>query len=136
ECRMNAGFVKIYSVLLDYCVIYDGRVGAALGLLARQFCENTGRTRVPLSLAFAYGVPKEGPNPKQRKRRNPSGGGLEFPLLRHDSKFHTEQTMKANWFLRGALALNPAAFTEGEVGFHELAAGLFMVGYDLNEAAA
>ena len=36
---MNAGFEKIYSVLLDGCVIYDGRVGAALGLLARQFCE-------------------------------------------------------------------------------------------------
>ena len=34
---MNAGFVKIYSVLLDSCVIYDGRVGAALGLLVRQF---------------------------------------------------------------------------------------------------
>ena len=30
ECRMNAGFVKIYSLLCDHCVIYDGRVGAAL----------------------------------------------------------------------------------------------------------
>lgn len=38
-CSMNSGFVKIYSVLLDSCVIYDGRVGAALGLLARQYCE-------------------------------------------------------------------------------------------------
>ena len=37
ECRMNAGFVKIYSLLCDDCVIYDGRVGAALGLLTRQF---------------------------------------------------------------------------------------------------
>ena len=27
-CRMNAGFVKIYSLLCDDCVIYDGRVGA------------------------------------------------------------------------------------------------------------
>ena len=47
ECRMNAGFVKIYSLLCDDCVIYDGRVGAALGLLTRQFCEATGRTAVP-----------------------------------------------------------------------------------------
>ena len=39
---MNAGFVKIYSLLCDDCVIYDGRVGAALGLLTRQFCEATG----------------------------------------------------------------------------------------------
>ena len=35
ECRMNAGFVKIYSLFCDDCVIYDGRVGAALGLLTR-----------------------------------------------------------------------------------------------------
>ena len=48
ECRMNAGFVKIYSLLCDDCVIYDGRVGAALGLLTRQFCEATSRTEVPL----------------------------------------------------------------------------------------
>ena len=29
ECRMNAGFVKIYSLLCEHCVIYGGRVGAA-----------------------------------------------------------------------------------------------------------
>ena len=44
---MNAGFIKIYSLLCDYCLIYDGRVGAALGLLTRQFCETTGRTAIP-----------------------------------------------------------------------------------------
>ena len=39
--------------------------------------------------------------------------------------------MRANWFLRTALDAHPGVFSEGEDGFHELAAGLFMVGYDL-----
>ena len=54
ECRMNAGFVKIYSLLCEYCVMYDGRVGAALGFLVRQFCDETRRSEVPPLLAFAF----------------------------------------------------------------------------------
>ena len=86
---MNAGFVKIYSLLCDDCVIYDGRVGAALGLLTRQFCEVTGRMVVPAMLAFAFGTPKEAPNSKHAKVRDPSRGTLRFPRLRQDARFHT-----------------------------------------------
>ena len=39
-----------------------------------------------------------------------------------------------NWFIGRALNRNPNAFSAGEEGFHELAAGLFMVGYDLRDA--
>ena len=134
ECRMNAGFVKIYSLLCDDCVIYDGRVGAALGLLTRQFCEVTGRTVVPAMLAFAFGTPKEAPNTTNAKVRDPSHGTLRFSRLRPDARFHTVQVMRANWFVRRALERNPHAFSAGEAGFHELAAGLFMVGYDLRDA--
>ena len=133
-CRMNAGFVKIYSLLCDDCVIYDGRVGAALGLLTRQFCEATGRTVVPSMLAFAFGTPKEAPNTKNAKVRNPSHGTLRFPRLRPDARFHTVQVMRANRFIRRGLDRNPNAFSAGEEGLHELAAGLFMVGYDLRDA--
>jgi hypothetical protein len=42
--------------------------------------------------------------------------------------------MRANWFLQAALACSPDVFSTGEAGFHELAGGLFMVGYDLTEA--
>lgn len=131
KCRLNAGFVKIYSVLLDHCAIYDGRVGAALGLLARQFCRETGRLTIPPCLAFAYGTPKESANSQKPKLRDPSEGAYRFPRLGQDSRLHTEHAMRANWFLRRALELNPGPFTKGEAGFHELSAGLFMVGYDL-----
>ena len=49
--------------------------------------------------------------------------------------FYTEQTMRAKWFLRGAREMNPLPFSKGEDGFHELAAGLFMVGCDLQDAS-
>ena len=42
--------------------------------------------------------------------------------------------MRANWFVRCAHDRNQHAFSAGEEGFHELAAGLFMVGYDLRDA--
>ena len=96
ECRMNAGFVKIYSLFYNYCVIYDGRVGAALGLLVRQFCEATKRATVPSNLRFAFGSPKESPNTRNRKLRNPSCGTLQFPQLRSDSWFHIVQVMRTN----------------------------------------
>jgi hypothetical protein len=133
---MNAGFVKIYSLLLDYCVIYDGRVGAALGLLARQFCEATGRDRVPPRLAFAVGVPREGRKALTPKKRDPSTDQFKCPRLRRDSRFHCEFTMRANWFLKATLDTHPHPFSAGEDGFHELAAALFMVGYDLSESTA
>ena len=131
ECKLNAGFVTIYSVLLDHIVIYDGRVEAALGLLMRQFCEATERKEVPTPLRFAYGAPKEGDAPQNPKNRNPSSGTLRFPCLRPNSRTHTIQTMRASWLLKAALAHGSGPFSRGEDGFHELAAGLFMVGYDL-----
>ena len=126
--------VKIYSLLCDDCVIYDGRVGAALGLLTRQFCEATGHTEVPSALEFAFGTPKEARNTKNTKVRDPSHGPLRFPRLGPDARFHTVQARRANWFIGRALNRNPNAFSAGEEGFHELAAGLFMVGYDLRDA--
>ena len=134
ECRMNAGFTKIYSLLCDHCVMYDGRVGAALGLLVRQFCEEKGWSTVPPALAFAFGDAREGPNPRNPKVRNPSRGLLRFPKLQQDSRFHTQQIMRANWLLCRTLDINPRVFSRGGDGLHELAAGLFMVGYDLGPA--
>ena len=134
EYRMNAGFAKIYSLLCDYCVMYDSRVGAALGFLARKFCEAKREKTVPPNLEFAWAPGREGPNEKSPKNRNPSRGSLTFPRLRsNDPLFHTKQIMCANWFLHLVLEKEPNVFSKGEEGFHELAAGLFMVGYDLGD---
>ena len=42
--------------------------------------------------------------------------------------------MRANWrLLWNTLDRRPGAFSADALGFHELAAGLFMVGYDLSD---
>lgn len=94
-CAMNAGFVKIYSVLLDSCVIYDGRVGAALGLLVGLYCREQALPQVPKALHFAYGAPKEAVKAKNPKVRNPSAGPYTFPKLRPDSHMQTDHTMRS-----------------------------------------
>ena len=125
EYRMNAGFSKIYSLLCDYCVMYDSRVAAALGLLARQFCKVKEYKQVPSKLEFR-------PPPNQTQQiRNASCGSLKFRPLWRNSQLYTEQVMCASWFLRLALEKEPNVFSSGEEGLHELAAGLFMIGYDL-----
>jgi len=135
-CRMNAGFVKIYSVLLDEFVIYDGRVGAALGLIVRQFCEQTERDDVPEALRFASGSPKEAAKAAAPKTRNPSLGSYRFPKLRRDCHFHSLQAMRASSLLQATLEGHCGRFSSGEAGFHELAAALCMVGYDLPRRSA
>jgi hypothetical protein len=92
--------------------------------------------RVPPRLAFAVGVPREGRNALTPKSRDPSTDRFKFPRLRRNSCFHCEHTMRASWFLKATLDDHPHPFSGGEDGFHELAAALFMVGYDLSESAA
>ena len=72
--------------------------------------------------------------PKKHQGARPESRPLRFPRLGPDTRFHTVQAMRANWFIGRALNRNPNAFSAGEEGFHELAAGLFMVGYDLRDA--
>ena len=39
---MNAGWTKVYALMLDGFPIYDGRVGAAMGYLVQQYCTRAG----------------------------------------------------------------------------------------------
>lgn len=129
--RMNVGFSKIYSLLGKYCAMYDSRVGAALGLLVRQFCEANDRSKVPEKLQFAAG-PHRG-----NTKRNASNGTLKFPVLQSNNEQYTKQILRASWLLHSVLEDHPEHTwpgSPGENGFHELAAGLFMIGYDLTDA--
>lgn len=84
--EMNAGFTKIYSLLIDDFVIYDGRVGAALGLLVRLFAEERQLTTIPKPLLFAYGDSrpvKADKIAKGQNRRNPSTALFKFHTTGH-----------------------------------------------------
>jgi hypothetical protein len=73
--RFNSGMTKVYSLLLNDFIIYDGRVGAALGCLVVRYCQDSGLTAIPSLIRFPWSPGKEA-NPVNPKNRNPSTGEL------------------------------------------------------------
>lgn len=128
EVYMNSGFTKIYSLYIDNFIIYDSRVGAALGFLAGRYCEEKRLDKVPGLLRFAYGNSKGGTN------RNPSTGNYTFPLLRNMGYYdnHIENNLKANWLL-GEVLRRPSKFNDlpEKRRLRALEAALFMIGYEV-----
>ena len=51
---MNAGWTKVYALMLDGFPIYGGRVGAAMGYLVQQYCTRAGLRQVPTLLCFRW----------------------------------------------------------------------------------
>ena len=131
EIIMSSGFTKIYSLLMDDFVIYDGRVGAALGLLVKTFCEEKGLQTIPSELLFAYGNAKGDANTVQ-KRRNASNSKYKFPLL-DPNRNHTVNNIRANWLLKEILDKSDSKFNQipMKLRMRGLEAALFMIGYDV-----
>ena len=130
---MNSGFTKIYSLLLNDFIIYDGRVGAALGLLVRQFCIENEIPHIPSSLLFAYGDAGKTKSATGLNRRDPSCELYQFQNLRSNSDRHIENNQKANWLLREVLNNSKSKFKDLEEKrqLRAFEAALFMIGYDV-----
>lgn len=77
---MNSAMTKIYAAadFTQTVIMYDGRVGSALGLFVRLFLQSTGGASVPQDLAFLWG-PAQGVG--KAKLRNPSKGTYKFKSL-------------------------------------------------------
>lgn len=122
---MNAGFTKIYSVLCEEFIIYDGRVGAALGLLVRKFLEHDNAINVlPESLAFHYGRARN-----IKVNRNPSSASFKFPCLSTSSPAHIRSNLKANWILQDLSRKGVGKFSTLNDPLRGIEAALFMIGY-------
>lgn len=122
--EMNAGFTKIYSLLCEDFIIYDGRVGAALGYLARLFMvERRAGERLPSEIQFRYGNAKN-----TNVNRNPSGDGYRFSTLSSPAT-HIRDNLKANWILKSVAGRNPHVFGQDQNPLRCLEAALFMIGY-------
>ena len=123
--KMNAGFTKIYSLLCDNFIIYDGRVGAAVGLLVRLYCEEKQHIEsVPISLGFYSGKAQSA-----SVNRNPSSKKYKFKMLSDSSPVHIRNNLKANWLLKEALSQDCGKFTAEGDDMRKLEAALFMIGY-------
>lgn len=122
---MNSAMTKVYAAADQTAnsIIYDGRVGAALGLLTRIHLAATGSNSVPTHLQFPWGPSRGAPN------RNPSSGSFSFPMLyRKDDRFRAEYSAKANElvaYMRQRLSSRqPPAPTA-----RDIEKALFMIGY-------
>jgi hypothetical protein len=125
---MNSGFTKIYSLILDDFIIYDSRVGAALGLLVRNFLELNNIEKVPDYLNFAYGVKK---GESGFSSRNPSIGNLQFERLSNNNVLHSINNLKANWILSNAFKNQK---NKNFKSLREIESALFMIGYSVIES--
>jgi hypothetical protein len=127
---MNSAMTKVYWAADPDkgLVIYDGRVGAALGLLAREFLKSIGCTTVPDELKFRWGGSRDNHVQGLPNKRNPSEGTLRFPSLFTSSKkdFHHAQMMSEASFL-----LQQVANKLKNVSVQDLEKALFMIGYDV-----
>ena len=127
---MNAGWTKVYALMVDGFPIYDGRVGAAMGYLVQRYCTRAGLDQVPPLLRFRWGAAKGG-----KHNRNPSMGSLWFPGLTANPRTWAECNIEAAWILGEVCH-------EGRFGglvqhrrLRALEAALFMIGYELPGAA-
>jgi hypothetical protein len=134
--KMNAGWTKYYALALPRHIIYDGRVGAALGFLVRRYLESLPRLEQPASvpdeLGFLWANGDGG-----GKLRDPSSGRYEFSRLYggpYGSKAWARVNVQANWVLELALKSAQASWCSEEDGLRKLEAALFMLGYDLSRA--
>ena len=142
--HMNSSFTKIYSLLIEDFIIYDSRVGAALGHLVCLFYSATQR-RIENSefekINFAWGAPPFGEHTKYKelmaKSRNPSNGHLIFPRLTslshpRDVARHTINNIRASWILKEVIKSSAHPyFDTSQDGIRRLEAALFMIGYDV-----
>lgn len=129
--RMNAGYTKVFSLICENIIIYDGRVGAALGWLVRQFLVSAKPNHfgpVPESLAFLWGSGRGG------HLRNPSVGELNFLRLAnnsHGSQAWARVNVHASWILQDALSKSSSSWCSDPYGLRKIEAALFMLGYKL-----
>lgn len=128
DIPMNSGFTKIYSLIIDDFIIYDSRVGAALGLLVRFFLELNNLEKVPDYLNFAYGVKK---GESGFSTRNPSKEKLQFERLSTNNVLHIINNLKANWILLDAFKNQK---TNTFKNLREIESALFMIGYSVTES--
>ncbi len=126
--RMNAGFSKIYSLIIPNhrSPMYDSRVACALTSLVRLYCEQTeGCEEVPECLAFGI-LPHRSRSGSEKTDRAPSSDKFTFKDV-HSNLRYAQSNVMAAWIL-GELAQNKP-FKKEPHPTHALQSAMFMIGY-------
>ena len=127
---MNAGWTKVYALMLDGFPIYDGRVGAAMGYLVQRYCVSAHVCSVPSQLRFRWGAAQG------RQNRNPSTCSLRFPRFTYASpRTWAECNLWAAWILGEVCREGRFGGLPPHCQLRALEAALFMIGYELPSSA-
>lgn len=129
DLLMNSAMTKIYAASApEKLIIYDGRVGAALGLLAREYLASNESGHLPCSLKFGWGASRPSRNGTDR---NPSKGELKFPrLFGSGDRAHAEMMRGASKML---MKVVNGRNDEKSCTLQRLERSLFMIGYDARQ---
>lgn len=135
---MNSGFTKLYFLLLDDFIMYDGRVGAALGLLGRLYAEEAGLAEIPPEIEFSYGSGRtSAAGQKNGDRRNPSTEQYKLPSFNGRPGRQLNDNIKASWLLKELADKTQSRFSLLSQGnplnerMTAIQSALFMIGYDV-----
>jgi hypothetical protein len=132
DLLMNSAMTKIYWAADPdkQLAIYDGRVGAALGLLVREFLKSKSVKEVPAELQFRWGRSSNKYVPGEQDMRDPSQGYLQFPPLFRSTRkdYHHARMMRDASFLFQSVVRK----LKNKVAVHEIEKSLFMIGYDVS----
>jgi hypothetical protein len=121
---MNSGMTKIYAMAAPQdIIIYDGRVGAALGLLVRRSLGNKSKA-VPATLKFPWGPGRGQYIQRKHNLRNPSRYNFDFPCFDPLDSTHAKWCHQASALLKEArMRISPTP------SLRAMEMGLFMIGF-------
>lgn len=131
DLLMNSATTKLYAAAdpAARVVIYDGRVGAALGLLSRRFLEWRTINAVPPELSFMWGASQSAAQAAARSR-DPSSERHRYPMLPYGATSHrlrAELSQRTNTLFLAVIAqLRERGIAVTSL---ELERAMFMVGY-------
>ncbi|BFM06827.1 hypothetical protein [Halioxenophilus aromaticivorans] len=135
--RIDSGTTKIYSLICRDFIILDSRVGAALGLLVKNFCHDHDipTETVCNDLRFSWGAASGEKRTYKIRNPNSTSSAVFQNFGRLTNKERLLQNLKASWLLSDVISKTKipsfsSAHTAG--GLRRLEAALFMIGYDVN----
>lgn len=140
--NLDSGTTKIYSLIAKNFIIYDSRVGAALGMLVREWSQESSVNHlIPKELMFTWGGAIKKVNGINIETRNPNNGVRPAMLNfgRASSLKRFSDNVQSSWLLSKLLENDNRCgkFIDipKESRIHAFESALFMLGYAVSERA-
>ncbi len=125
--RSDSATTKLFSLASkEKSIIYDNRVGAALGVIIKAYLKSAGLDKVPTELNFMRGDAT-----KRDQKRNPSEGDYQFDVKKTGAP-HALCNLRANWIIEQVVQNWECPVSVSiNSPLREIEAILFMIGYDI-----